>query len=203
MAAKIDLTLYEAAPSRSARCRWALLEAGLDFTSIEGRHLIRSDELKQVHPMGKLPAAMIGGRPLFESAAIATYIADQAPDRNLVAPSGTWARALHDQWVCFALTELEAHLWSTARNTFVYPKERRLPVIFEQNAYEFRRAAQVVEAALAEADYLVDNRFSVTDIIVSYTLNWGRRQDLLGDLPNLGKYLERLFERPHCTLSRE
>jgi glutathione S-transferase len=54
---------------------------------------------------------------------------------------------------------------------------------------------------LGDAQYLVDGKFSVTDIIVSYTLNWARRQGLLGDYPNLKAYLQRLFQRPHCTLN--
>ncbi len=60
-----------------------------------------------------------------------------------------------------------------------------------------------MEAALGEADYLVDDAFSVTDIIVGYTINWGRRQGLLETLPNLRGYLDRLFERPHCRLNPE
>ena len=60
----------------------------------------------------------------------------------------------------------------------------------------------MVDKALADDDFLVENRFSVTDIIVGYAVNWGRRAKLNDDLPNLGRYLERLWERPHCTLSK-
>lgn len=197
----MQITLYEHEPTRSARCRWTLLEAGLEFGSISGQELIHSEQLTRVHPQGKLPAAEFDGQPLFESAAIATYIADLAPDKGLIAPSGTYQRALHDQWVCFTLTELEAHLWSTARNSFVYPEAERITAVYAQNEVEFRRSAQVLDNVLGDAQYLVDGKFSVTDIIVSYTLNWARRQGLLGDYPNLKAYLQRLFQRPHCTLN--
>ena len=59
-----------------------------------------------------------------------------------------------------------------------------------------------MDAVLADLDYLVDNRFSVTDIIVSYTVNWGELRGLLDGLHNLQSYLERLYQRPHCTLYR-
>ena len=98
-----DIKLYELGPTRSARCRWTLREAGLEYESIGNTpDIIGSAELRAVHPLGKLPAAVIDGRPLFESAAICTAIADLVPARGLVGPSGSWARALHDQWVCFA-----------------------------------------------------------------------------------------------------
>ena len=192
----MDILLYEYPPTRSARCRWTLLEAGLDYESVNRRELIHSEELRKVHPLGKLPAAVIDGQPLFESAAISTYIADRAPEAGLISPSGTAERARHDQWVCFCLSELEAPLWSSAKNTFVYPEEKRLPAVFDQNNEDFKTAAAVIDRALGDADYLVGNRFTVADIIVGYTVNWGRRQGVLDDLA-------RLFERPHCTLNPE
>lgn len=54
------------------------------------RAIIGSGELKRVHPLGKLPAAIIDGRPLFESAAICAAIADLVPERRLIASPGDW-----------------------------------------------------------------------------------------------------------------
>ena len=200
-----DITLFEFWPTRSARCTWALEEAGLPYEVVGGdAAIIGSEQLSRVHPLGKLPAAIINGQPLFESAAIATAIADLAPERKLIAPSGTWARALHDQWVSFALTEMEAWLWSSEINASegLMAEDERVPAIVEQNKKLFRRSAAVVEAALSAADYLVENRFSVTDIIVAYTLHWAEDDQLLGDFPNLRAYLQALKARPKCTLGK-
>lgn len=91
-----EIKLYELGPTRSARCRWALLEAGLEYESVgNDPSIIGSDELRDVHPLGKLPAAIIDGKPLFESAAIATAVADLVPEKELIAPPGSWSRALH------------------------------------------------------------------------------------------------------------
>lgn len=200
----MDIRLFEAVGSRSVRCRWALLEAGLDFEPAPaGRKGAARPELEKIHPLKMLPAALFDGKPLIESAAIATYIADLAPEKNLIGKPGTWARALHGQWVSFALTQMEAWLWSSARNTFVLPKDERVPAVFKQNSEAYKSAAAVMDEALAKDDYLVENRFSVTDIIAGYTVNWGRRANLNDGLPNLGRYLERLWERPHCTLSQD
>ena len=196
----LDITLYEYGPSRSKQARWTLQELGLEFKSVEGLEILHSDELNQVSPLGKVPAVVIDGEPLFESAAICTYLADLVPEKGLIAPSGTRERALHLQWVSFALTELEAYVWSNARNTFVLPEEQRITALFEQNNKEFKHAASVLDDVLSSADYLVGDKFSVTDILVGFTVNWGNLAGLLLQTPNLQRYLERLKERPHCTL---
>jgi len=155
-----EIKLFELGPTRSARARWALLEAGLDYESIGNSvEIIGSVALRKVHPLGKLPAAIIDGRPLFESAAIVTAIADLVPDKDLIAKPGTWSRYLHYQWVSFVLSEMEAFLQSNEINTidFVLPEDQRVPGIIEQNSMLFRRGAAVLEGALGKAGYLVDD----------------------------------------------
>jgi glutathione S-transferase len=196
----MDITLYEMGTSRSLRCRWTLKEIGLEYKSIEDRSLLRSNELKKIHPLGKMPAAFIDGMPLFESSAICNYIADQTKEVNLIAKTGTWSRALHDQWVLFNLTELEAWLWSTAVNTFVLPEDERITDCIPQNAKMFKKGAIAIDQYLANQDYFVENRFTVADIIIGYTLNWARRMELVKDFKSINLYLERLFSREHCEL---
>ena len=199
----MDITLYESGTSRSARCRWTLLEAGIKFKSLERSDLSARDKANDVYPAGKLPVAIIDGKVLFESAAICTYLADNSPHSDLIAEAGSWARGQHDQWTFFALTEMEAWLWNTAVNTFILPPDQRTEAGFEQNAMMFVRSASVLNDVLSCCDYLVENRFTVTDIIVSWTVNWGRRQGLLDGMNGLHAYLERLFERSHCALAKD
>ena len=198
-----DIKLFELGPTRSGRARWALLEAGLDYESLGNSvEVFKSDELRQVHPLGKLPAALIDGRPLFESAAIVTAVADLVPDKALIARPGTWSRNLHYQWVSFALSEMEAFVQSSEINSidFILPEDQHVPGIIEQNTMLYRKGAAVLEKELGDREYLVDDRFSATDIFVSYVVSWGFEDGLLGDCPNLQAYLGRLSEREHCTL---
>ena len=198
-----NIKLFELGPTRSGRARWALLEAGLEFESLGNNiDVFKSDELRKVHPLGKLPAALIDGQPLFESAAIVTAIADLVPEKELIAKPGTWSRNLHYQWVSFALTEMEAFVQSSEINTidFILPEEQHVKDIIEQNSVFYRKGAAVLDSNLRDKKYLVDDRFSVTDIFVSYTLNWGYDDGLIDDFPNVISYLERLYERESCTL---
>jgi glutathione S-transferase len=203
-ACNVQIKLYEHGPTRSARCRWAALEVGLAFDGVPARELMGSEELKKLNPLGRVPALVVDGKPLFESAAIATWIADQRPENGIAHKPGTWERALHDQWVSFALSEMEAHLWTRERNgafPFV-PDEIKVPAIVRQCDYFFAQAAGVLDDALAGRSYLVGERFSVTDIIVSYTAHWGRTDGLTEAYTNINRWLDTLYPRPHCTLEK-
>jgi len=199
----MEVTLFGTGTNRSARCQWTLQEAGIEYAAIDRRDMASLEEMRRYHPLAKIPAAVIDGRALFESAAICTSIADRVPAAKLIAAPGTFARAEHDQWVAFCLTEMEAWLWNTAVNTYVLPEETRITAGFEQNEKMFKRSAAVPEAHLAQHDYLVENRFTVTDIIVGWCLNWARRQGHLEEFPALRRYVQHLLARPLCALARD
>ncbi len=199
----MEVTLFGTGTNRSARCQWTLQEAGIECAAIDRRDMTSLEEMRRFHPLAKIPAAVIDGRPLFESAAICTYIADRVPAAKLIAAPGTFARAEHDQWVAFCLTEMEAWLWNTAVNQYVLPEEKRITAAFEQNVHMFKRSAAVVEDHLAQHDYLVEDRFTVTDIVVGWCLNWARRLEHLEEFPALGRYVQRLLARPRCALARD
>ena len=72
-----NVVLYEFVPTRSLKCRWALLEADIEYESAgNGPEAFGSEDLCKIQPLGKLPAAVIDGKPLFESSAITTAVAD-------------------------------------------------------------------------------------------------------------------------------
>ena len=146
---------------------------------------------------------MIDGKPLFESAAICTYIADHSPDVDLIAKPGSWGRGQHDQWVSYVLTEMESWLWNTGVNRYVLPEEQRITAGFAQNDMMFRQSAAALDKVLQSQDWLVEGHFTVTDIICGWTVNWGRRQGLLEGFDALQNYLMRLLARPACALAKD
>jgi len=195
----MDITLYEYGPTRSQRVRWTLQELGVPFNAVEARPA--GEEIAKLHPLAKIPAVLLDGEVMFESAAICTYLADSFPEKGLIPERGTRARALHEQWQAFVQTEIEAHAWSTFRNTVIYPEEMRVPEIVPQNDRELKKGLQVLEDALDGRDYLLGDAFQVTDIIAGYTVNGARRSEKVGaDMPNLLAWTDRLRARPHSPL---
>jgi len=99
---------------------------------------------------------------------------------------------------------MEAYVHSTEINSidFVIPESQHVLEIIEQNSMMFKRSAAALNAVLGKTDYFIEDRFSVSDIIVRYTISWGQELGQLSEFPNLLVNLERLFEREHCTLTR-
>jgi glutathione S-transferase len=192
------IKLYGAGPSRWVRPYWTLQELDVPFEPItlslrNGDH--RKLEYLAINPFGKVPALVDGDLTLFESAAICTYLADKYPDAGLSPRPGTSDRARHDQWVSFAISELEQPLWRIARHTFVYPESKRSPAEIELAKEDFRATATTLES-LVVSEFLVGGRFTVADVMVGYALQWSKRAGLLTGLPRLAAYLETLVARP-------
>lgn len=125
------------------------------------------------------------------------------PEKNFLPKDGTVLRAKHDQWSCYALAEMEAWLWSSAKHTFLYPESERVPAVVDANSREFIKSASVIDNVLAKQVSILGNDFSFTDINVGYTLNWGRCFGLTGDFAHINAYLNRLAERPASPLREQ
>src|SRR5215468_7518318 len=104
------LTLYHAAPSRSAVARWMLEELGepydihlLDLKQGENR----APAYLAVNPMGKVPALMRGDTVVTESAAICCYLADAFPHAHLGIPVGDPRRGAYLKWLFFGPSCIE------------------------------------------------------------------------------------------------
>ncbi len=107
-------------PTRSARARWAFLEAGIQFEP----HVVdvfkgeqRTDEYLKVNPLGVVPAAKFDGMPITESSAIALIAATERPQSKLLPEQGSaaWRAAL--QWVVFAPAEMDHRLVLITQHT--------------------------------------------------------------------------------------
>ena len=194
------MRLFGFSPTRATRPMWTLAELGIDYDAID-EAVFKHPDLRRLHPLGRLPVLDVDGHGLFESAAICTYLADTHSDKGLAHPSGTWRRALHDQWTSFALTEMEAWAWSTFRSVNIVPDDERVPEMYGYNLQAYRASAQALEGALDSDDYLVGNEFSVTDIIVGWTCHFGGRLQYNDGLPNIQAYVTRLMRRPACALA--
>jgi len=197
----MSITLYEFTPTRSKRVKWALQELGIPYESVNDAKQIGSDALRKVHPQAKLPAITDTDRPLFESSAICNWLADSHPGKGLLAPSGTWERALHDQWCGFIMTELEAHLWTMARNSFIYPEDQRSKEAVAQVRMEALKTMATLNDHLGGHDYFVGDAFSVADIFCGFATNWAESVQLAEEAPHVKAYNARIKARPQCALN--
>jgi glutathione S-transferase len=191
------MRLYHQPRSRSTRVLWLAEEAGapLDVVVI-AREQKSTDDYRKMHPLGRSPAYVEDGGPVFESAALCLHLADKHPEAGLIAEPGCYERALQYQWAFFAMTELEAPLVDAARQIWKSSGEADAAIV-EAAFARFHTGAAVVEGALAGGDFLVGNRFSVADVVVGGVLMFARMSELVPELPaGLAPYVDGLEERP-------
>ncbi len=191
-------TLYGMPHTRSFRALWALEEIGVDYRYqlVDlGKGGGQTPEFQALNPAGKLPVLVDGDLVLSESAAICTYLAECYPHKDFIPEPGTADRARYNQWCFFVLAELEQPLWTMAKHKFALPKKYRVREVLETAAFEFTRAAQVLDAGLAERYFLVGTSFSMADLLVAHTLNWARTFKVKHGIARLDDYLERMTQR--------
>ena len=183
--------LYYMPRTRSSRVLWLLEEIGAPYelTEIRGAER-RSDEHLRRHPLGRVPALELGdGTTMFESAAICLQLADLNPDAGLIGPVGSPERGLVYQWVLFAVSELEGPL-------FRWIRDLGEGVVDSPAHDRFTDAAGAMQSALVARDWLVDDRFSVADVMCASVLQGANARELLQPWPGLEAYLQRAEARP-------
>ena len=195
----MPIEIFGPAGSRTRRALWTAEECGADYVQVplamtKGEH--RTDEYAAINPNMRVPAMRDGDVVLFESAAISRYIARKYPEAGLLPEPGSVADGLCDQWCFWVCTELEQPLWSMGKHGFALPEEHRIAAMHETALFEWRRAVPVLEAALRDREYLVDDRFGVADILAGHTLNWARGFKVPFGSTVLEGYLDRLTARP-------
>jgi glutathione S-transferase len=151
----------------------------------------KGDEHRRRHPLGRVPVLEDGDQLLYESGAICMQLADTYPDAGLLPPIGTAGRGMAYQWVCFAAAEMEPPLFEA------WMQSERDPERAAKARKRFDEAAAAVEDHLGGAEFLVDDRFTVADIMVATTLMFTLRPGFYDELPpRLKEYGGRLRERP-------
>jgi len=187
----MTIRLSHSPNSRSVRVRWLLEELG---TNYELRIVTGSDRSspghRQRHPLGRVPALETDEGTLFETVALCLHLAERDPEAGLLPVEGSFERALVYQWISFGLTEIEPFIAEAARAADSDPERA------ESARARVGAAVEVVEAALEGREYLVDERFSVADILCGSALFSARRALLTAEAPGVDAYLTRLEARP-------
>jgi glutathione S-transferase len=95
---------------------------------------------------------------------------------------------------------MEAWGWSTFRSINIVPDEEKVPEMYDYNRNAYRKSAAALEMALVDRDYLINDKFSVTDIIVGWTCHFAQGLGYNEGFENINAYVAKLMLRPKCTL---
>lgn len=194
------ITLYGITASRAFRCLWMLEELGLPYhrekIDYRGGEL-RSPEYLSINPNARIPALKDGDHVLSESMAINLYLARRYGTEKRLWPDSPESEGLALQWSFWVMSEIETHLLALLMHKRMLPTNKRDPDRASRSEGILRAPLQVLEQALAGREYLVDERFTVTDLNVAAVLSWTRpARYSLRSLPQTQAWLDRCLDRP-------
>ncbi|WP_201276915.1 glutathione S-transferase family protein [Microbulbifer sp. ALW1] len=192
------IKLYGSPPTRVIRVLWMLNELGLEY-ELHPVDLLKGEahqkDFLALNPAAKVPVLVDGDLVLTESAAIQLYLAEKHPEAGFI-PQSIAERAQMYRWMFFLVTEIEQPLWRIARQTFIYPKDKRLPQDIELARKDGVAMVSVLEQHMEGREFIVGDRLSVADFNAAYTLDWANEEKFLQSAPRLQEYLERMYARP-------
>lgn len=176
---------------RDLRVRWALEEAGLPYRVESTPFEDRQPGHFAHQPFGQIPWLTDGDLSIFESGAILLHIGELS---DKLAPADRRGRSEVREWLFAALASVEAasQPWSLFR--FMSMPEGTPQGEFVDGFLKAR--LDRMEAILADSDWLVDDRFSVADILMADVFRPVNRFDGLAGYPVCRAYLARATARP-------
>jgi len=203
MAAAPNLILWGVGTSRTVRAHWVMHELGLAYeTRAIGPRTgeTKTAEYTALNPRQKIPLLQDGDFRIGESAAIVSYLARtySTAEKSLIPePQRDYAAWL--EWMFFIVAELDS--------TSLYVMRRHgagalghiygvAPDVVAKAGEYFRQQLRHVEMALGDGrTYLMGNRFTSADILLTTCLDWAIAYDV-GICDNAHPYLARIQQRP-------
>ena len=155
----------------------------------------KTPEFLKLSPYGKVPVLTDDKTVLYESCIINEYLNEKYPDPPLM-PADLGRRAKARILADYGLAHLDGPYQKLRMETMKDPKEQTQQVI-ETTKSDLRKLLQHLEDELGDQPYLVGD-FSLVDAALLPRFTRLEGFGVLPDpsLPRLGRYLQRMKERP-------
>ncbi|KAL2845495.1 glutathione S-transferase [Aspergillus pseudoustus] len=156
----------------------------------------RSDEFLAKFPLGKVPTfTSADGLNLFESAAIATFVAESGPAKDQLLGATPAERATVQQWIHLADNELSSHSMTCLIPRLGYRKFDEAAEAFAIQCME--RVLAVLEKHLAGGrQWVATDKLSLADITLAQSLTWGFKlvldSEVRAKYPTVVEYFKRV-----------
>ncbi|MEC6881549.1 glutathione S-transferase [Photobacterium sp. NCIMB 13483] len=186
------ITLHHLNKSRSKRIIWLLEELDLAY---EVKPYLRDavtflapPELKNIHPLGKSPVIEDNGAVIAESGAITEYLI-QTYNPNLAPKVGTPAYIEYLQWLHFAESSAILPL---LLKMFVAKDGAKTNFLEGYADVEAEKVISYFEQSLEGKTYLVEERLTGADIMMSFIAEILQNNGMIVNYPNIQRYQAQL-----------
>jgi glutathione S-transferase len=159
--------LYGTSRSRALRAVWGLEETGLAYEHIATGFgpESKTPEYLAINPNGRIPVLVDGDLTLFESVAINLYLCKRYGGALYPANAADEARVW--QWGVWGISEIEPLQMQVVVQKLFTPDEKKDPKVVERAIRGLQRPLKVLDAVLAQREYLLGAQFSVADLNVA------------------------------------
>lgn len=178
---------------RDIRLRWALEEAGLDYSVGSVRFDDRGPDHLARQPFAQVPFLDDGDVKIFESGACLLHLGKKS---EALMPRDPQGEADTIQWVAAGLNSIE----------MVTVPWWFLKITGEADnglGGWMRQRFERLEPVLEEREWLAASRFTIADILMADILRMPLKHGALEDFPALRSYLDRACARPAFTKAYE
>ena len=188
-----NYTFYTNPMSRGQIVRWALHEVEADYDQVLVDWKDKPAAFLKANPMAKVPTlvhhAEWGDRVVTEAAAICLYLAEMHPERHLLPKDEELADYL--RWTLFAAGPIEQSITSRAMKFEPAPEQEPMA-----GWGSFDRTMDALDAMLSGRDYVCGARFTMADVYVGSTVDWGMTFGIIPPREAFVAYAERFQVRP-------
>ena len=175
------IRLHHLNQSRSLRTLWLLEELGQPYELIshqlDAKTHLAPDSLKAIHPLGKSPVIEMDGELYAESGAITELLIERfAPDH--LRPYLQWINFAESSLMLPLLLELFTNKADAGDNAFLKG----------YIAQEKHKLLSYLNDEVAGKSFIVGNKLSGADFMLSFDLIMLAKREALEDYPNIKQY---------------
>ncbi|EAZ37421.1 hypothetical protein OsJ_21756 [Oryza sativa Japonica Group] len=150
----------------------------------------KTPEFLKMNPLGKIPVLETPEGAVFESNAIARYVA-RLKDNSSLCGSSLIDYSHIEQWMDFSATEVDANI-----GRWLYPRlgfGPYVPVLEEFAITSLKRSLGALNTHLASNTYLVGHSVTLADIVMTCNLYYGFVRILIKSFTSEFPHVERYF----------
>ena len=194
-------TIYGVSGSRAIRSIWMAeelaAETGFEYDHVP-THFVdesKTPEYKAINPNGRVPALVDEDVVMFESLAINLYLSKKCD--SVLSPRDLREDGLATQWTIWALTEMENAMITVITrhpNIAMFPYDADIEA---EAMATLDQPLKVLDAHLADHEFLVADRFMVADLNVAAQMALMRFVDYdLDPYPHVKAWVNKAWARP-------
>ncbi|KAI3962433.1 hypothetical protein MKW98_010984 [Papaver atlanticum] len=169
--------------------------SGVDIEVVQ--NATQTPEFLKMNPIGKVPVLETPDGPVFESNAIARYVA-RLKEHNPLFGSSLIEYGHIEQWIDFSSLEIDANIYH-----WLYPRFGHapyIPLVEEASVAALKRALTALNSYLASNTYLVGHGVTLADIIMTCNLAMGfhylMTKSFTSEFPHVERYYWTMVNQP-------